>query len=109
MQLRDTTTEANSREDMQAYYLYHVESPHSRWAVAVEQVEPERFNVSVLYREPAWDVYGVIRYWGFRERSMAEARYLEAQRILGELDEEAGINEVVKALPADERLREDEE
>ena len=44
-------------------------------------------EVAVAYREPAWDVYGTIRYWVYDDRSLAEARYLELQRLFGDLDE----------------------
>ncbi|MFP5503266.1 MAG: hypothetical protein ACLGIN_12330 [Candidatus Sericytochromatia bacterium] len=99
MQMRDTTLDANSRAEMQNYYLYHAESPDARWAISVEQVVEGRFNVAVAYREPAWDVYGTIRYWVYDDRSLAEARYLELQRLFGDLDEAITMKALERNLP----------
>jgi hypothetical protein len=101
--MRDTTMEANAKTNMAQYYLYHSESPASRWAIAVEQPTQETFNVSVLYREPDWDVFGTIRYWVFEDRVDAEARYLELQKLFRELAEDATIKAIVRQLPEEER------
>lgn len=107
MELKDTTAAANEAEDMSGYYLYHVSSPEGRWSVAVEQPENDRFNVAVLFRDPAWDLAGVLRYWNYGDRALAEARYLELQRILGGLPEETAMGDLVKALPPEERTERD--
>ncbi|HEY9722627.1 MAG TPA: hypothetical protein V6D47_11465 [Oscillatoriaceae cyanobacterium] len=103
MELHDTTAAANEAEDMSGYYMYHVSSPASRWSVAVEQPEQDRFNVQVLFREPAWDLSGVLRYWTYSDRTLAEARYIELQRILGGLPEDSDMAAIVSALPPEER------
>lgn len=103
MHLRDTTVEINHVEDMQNDYLYHSESAQGRWGLGVEQVTPERFDVSVNFREPGWDVAGVIRYWTFAERALAEARYLELQRLFEGFCEDVTMDEVMPRLPATER------
>ena len=103
MQLRDTTAEANNQENMANYYLYHSESANNAWGLAVEQVEADAFNVCVLYKEPDWDMYGVIRYWTFDDRAMAEARYLELQTLLRDVEESVGMKELLKTLPETER------
>jgi hypothetical protein len=103
MHLRDTTIEANNREEMANYYLYHAESPASTWGLAVEQVEADHFNVCVLFKEPAWDVFGVIRYWTVEDRAEAEARYLELQKIFETLDEGVTLKTLQRALPEEER------
>ena len=61
MQLKDDTIEANSGEDMADYFLYHARSADQRYGLAVEQARVDRFHVSVLMREPGWDVDGVLR------------------------------------------------
>jgi hypothetical protein len=109
MNLRDTTVEANSGENMADYYLYHIQSEENRWAIAVEQTRGDRFHVSVMVKQFGWDMYGVVRYWAFEERAMAEARYLELQRIFGELEEGIALEDLVKKLPpADRRVPSEE-
>lgn len=103
MELRDTTVEANSGENMADYYLYHAQSADDRWALAVEQVRGDRFHVSVLVNEPGWDMFGVVRYWIFTDRAMAEARYLELQRLMAGVAEGATMQEVLPLLPTAER------
>lgn len=103
MHLRDTTMEANSAANMEQYYLYHSESSNGRWSLAVEQPTPESFSVSVLYKEPDWDVSGVIRYWVFGERAEAEARYLELQKLFEGLEETETLKSMPKRLPPTER------
>lgn len=103
MQLQDTTLERNAELEAETYYIYRLESPARRWGIAVEQLNPERFSVAVTYCEAAWDVHGVARYWAFDSRDLAEARYLELQRLLGNLDEEADLEAMLGALPAVER------
>ena len=103
MLLRDNTMEANEREGMQTFYLYHVESPYGRWALGVEQPREGRFQVVVELREEGWDVAGAVRYWLYEDRAMAEARYLELQRLFEDLDEDAELSAIVAALPAIER------
>jgi hypothetical protein len=110
LNLRDTTLEANSGENMADYYLYHVQSEENRWALAVEQTRGDRFHVSVMVKQFGWDMYGVVRYWVFEERAMAEARYLELQRLLGELDEGIALEDLMKKLPpADRRVPSEED
>lgn len=108
MDLKDTTVEANSAPDMTAYYLYRMESPAKRWGLAVEQLEHDRFSVAVTFQDDAWDMHGVARYWVFAARDEAEARFLELQRRLSELDEGLDLKAMNKQLPAQERLEEDE-
>lgn len=103
MLLRDNTMEANEREGMQTFYLYHVESPYSRWALGVEHVSEGRFQVVVELKEKEWDVAGAVRYWVFEDRAMAEARYLELQRLFEDLDEEAELKSILAVLPEVER------
>lgn len=103
MNMRDTTVDANNRAEMADYYLYHVESPDARWAIAVEQATEARFNVSVMFREPGWDVYGTVRYWSYPERSMAEARYLQLQDLFKDLDEGITLKAMTRSLPEEER------
>lgn len=108
MNLRDTTALANSKPDMAEYYLYHCESDTSRWAIAVEQPREDRYNVSVMYQEPGWDVFGVIRYWQYEDRPSAEARYLQLQNMFADLDEGITIKTLTRNLPATEpRLADD--
>jgi hypothetical protein len=104
MNMRDTTVEANSGENMADYYLYHVQSEENRWALAVEQTRGDRFHVSVLMSEPGWDVFGAVRYWVFEERALAEARYLELQRLMADIDEQEDMKAVLAKLPAAERI-----
>lgn len=108
MELRDTTVEANSAPDMTAYYLYRMQSKADRWGLAVEQPETERFTVSVTYQEPGWDVHGIARYWVYATRDLAEARFLELQRLLGGLDEALELKAMTAALPEEERFEEEE-
>lgn len=108
MQMRDTTVEANNKADMADYYLYHSESEGSRWALAIEQPREDRYNVSVMYQEPGWDVFGVIRYWTYVDRAEAEARYLQLQGMFKELDEGISIKAVTRNLPATEPRPEDD-
>lgn len=103
MHLRDTTIEANKKEELDNYYLYHAESPQSIWGLAVEQVELDHYNVSVLFKEPDWDVFGVLRYWTVAERAEAEARYLELQKIFETLAEDVTLKTLQRALPEQER------
>ena len=103
MHLRDTTIEANTKENMANYDLDHAESPQSTYGLAVEQVESDQFNVCVLFKEPAWDVYGVLRYWTFDDRALAEARYLELQKAFETLDEGITMKALLRALPEEER------
>lgn len=86
-----------------AYYMYHLQSATDRWAIAVEQVRIDRFSVSVLYKEANWPDFGVIRYWTVDDRTMAEARYLELQRIFAGIDEGVGYKELARAIPPEER------
>ena len=108
MDLRDTTVEANSAPDMTAYYLYRMESPTGRWGLAVEQLELDRFSVAVTYQEPGWDVHGIARYWVYATRDLAEARFLELQRLLGKLDEGQDLKAMVPHLPEEELLEDDD-
>jgi hypothetical protein len=103
MKLRDTTVEANSGDDMADYYLYHAQSEGDRWAVAVEQMQIDRFHVSVLMKQPDWPVFGVLRYWVFPDRAMAEARYLELQRLLSAFAEDVAMKELMVKLPERDR------
>lgn len=103
MLLRDNTQEANDREGMQAFYLYHVESPYGRWGLSVEHVQEGRYHVGVELREKDWDVAGMVRYWVYEERAMAEARYLELQRLFEDVDEETEMKAVLALLPEPER------
>lgn len=103
MHLRDTTIEANNKENMANYYLYHAESPNSLYGLAVEQVEADLYNVNVLFKQPDWDVFGVLRYWSFDDRAVAEARYLELQKLFEGLEEDLDMKAVLKALPEEER------
>ena len=103
MILRDNTIEANSGENMADYYLYHVQSAEDRWAIAVEQTRADRFHVSVLVKQFGWDLFGVVRFWIFDERAMAEARYLELQRIFADLLEGVALEDLLKMLPEAER------
>ncbi len=108
MELRDTTVEANSGPDMTAFYLYRMQSPTSRWGLAVEHPETDRFCVAVTFEEAGWDVYGTARYWMYPTRDLAEARFLELQRLLGGLDEGLDLRAMVAQLPPEERIEEDE-
>lgn len=108
MHMRDTTAEANTKAEMADYYIYHSESEASRWALAVEQPREGRFNVSVMYQEPGWDVFGVIRYWTYTDRAEAEARYLQLQGMFKDLDEGISIKAVTRNLPATEPRPEDD-
>ena len=81
MHLRDTTAETNAQGDMANYYLYHAESPQGLYGLAVEQVEADQYNVCVLFKEPGWDMYGVLRYWTYSDRAEAEANYLSLQKV----------------------------
>jgi hypothetical protein len=103
MHLRDNTAEVNSQGDMANYYLYHSESPAGAYGVAVEQAEADVYNVSVLFKEPGWDMFGVLRYWTFGDRAEAEANYLSLQKAFEGIDEAAGMKEVLKALPEEQR------
>jgi hypothetical protein len=51
-------------------------------------------------------VHGVVRYWSFESRDLAEARYLELQRLLGEADEAADMRAMLALLPPVERAEE---
>lgn len=102
MNMRDTTLEANERAEMQNFYLIHAESPDARWAVSIEQVTDDRFHVSVQYRDPAWDVYGTIRYWVAEDRAEAEARYLQLQGLFQEFDEGISVKTLLRRLPDEE-------
>jgi hypothetical protein len=103
MHLRDTTMEANNKENMANYYLYHAESPQGVYGLAVEQVEADHFNVCVLFKEPAWDMYGVLRYWTFEDRAEAEAHYLNLQKVLADIDEGISMKAIQRVLPEEER------
>lgn len=103
MELRDTTVDANSGENMADYYMYHLQSPNDRWAIAVEQVRPGRFHVSVLASQPGWGMFGVVRYWVAQDQTLAEARYLELQTLFAGIDEGADIKVVQALLPPAER------
>jgi hypothetical protein len=103
MKLRDTTVEANSGEDMADYYLYFAQSAEDRWALAVEQMQLDRFHVSVLMKQADWPVFGVLRYWVFPDRAMAEARYLELQRLLADIAEDVPMKELLAKLPPRDR------
>ncbi|MEB3196502.1 MAG: hypothetical protein VKP62_04790 [Candidatus Sericytochromatia bacterium] len=103
MDLTDTTVARNSEPDMAAYYLYRMESPARRWGLAVEQLREDRFHVAVTYAEPEWDVHGVVRYWSYETRDLAEARYLELQRVLGAVEESLEMKAILAVLPAVER------
>lgn len=102
MELRDTTVEANSAAEMQNYYLYKMQSKADRWGIAVEQPETDRFTVAVTFQEPGWDVDGVARYWVYKTRDLAEAKFLELQRVLGGFEEDLALKELVKLLPPEE-------
>lgn len=102
MDLRDTTVEANSAPDMTAYYLYRMMSTGDRWGLAVEHLEVDRFSVAVTYQEPGWDVHGVARYWVYATRDLAEARFLELQRLLGKLEESLDLKAMTPELPEEE-------
>lgn len=106
MELRDTTVEANSAPEMEHYYLYKMQSKGERWGLAVEQPELDRFTVAVTFKDPAWDIDGVARYWVYKTRDLAEARFLELQRVMGGLDEGLALEALVKQLPPEERLDE---
>jgi hypothetical protein len=103
MHLRDTTIEANNKENMANYYLYHAESPANLYGLAVEQVEQDLYNVCVLYKEPDWDMYGVLRYWSFEDRAEAEARYLQLQTLFADVDEGISMKAIQRVLPEEER------
>jgi hypothetical protein len=103
MQLQDTTLDRNAELETSTYYIYRLESPSRRWGIAVEQVVADLFNVSVTYCEPDWDLHGVVRYWSFDSRDMAEARYLELQRLLGDADEATEMRALLATLPPTER------
>ncbi|MDB5101984.1 MAG: hypothetical protein JWM80_6405 [Cyanobacteria bacterium RYN_339] len=103
MNLRDNTIDANSGENMADYYLYHFQSEQDRWALAVEQTAGNRFHVSVMVKQFGWDIHGVVRYWVFDERDMAEARLLELQGIFGGMEEGIALEDLIKKLPAAER------
>ena len=103
MHLRDTTEEANSKENMANYYLYHAEGPQGVYGLAVEQVEQEHYNVCVLFKEPGWDMYGVLRYWTFEDRAEAEASYLRLQNQFADIDEGIGMKALLRVLPEEER------
>lgn len=109
MELRDTTVEANSAPDMTAYYLYRMQSKGDRWGLAVEQLETDRFSVAVTFQEPGWDVHGVARYWVYATRDLAEARFLELQRLLGKLDEDLDLKALTAELPEEEGYDLDED
>ncbi|MEB3330842.1 MAG: hypothetical protein VKQ33_16595 [Candidatus Sericytochromatia bacterium] len=106
MQLQDTTLERNAELEATAYYVYRLESPARRWGIAVEHLIADQFNVSVTYCEAGWDVHGVVRYWSFDSRDLAEARYLELQRLLGEADEASDMQAMLALLPPPERGQE---
>jgi hypothetical protein len=108
MELRDTTVEANSAPDMTAYYLYRMQSKQDRWGLAVEQLEADRFSVAVTYQEPGWPVHGVARYWVYATRDLAEARFLELQRLLGGEAEDQPLKALTAKLPPEERLDEED-
>lgn len=105
MHLRDTTMEANNKENMANYYLYHSESPKGIYGLAVEQVEMDHFNVCVLFKDPAWgeDMFGVLRYWTFEDRAEAEAHYLNLQRVMADVDEDISMKAIQRVLPEEER------
>jgi hypothetical protein len=103
MKLRDTTEDANTREAPDNSYLHFAQSSNDKFAIAVEQPKSDSFNVAVLYKEPAWDLFGVIRYWVYAERVLAETRYLELQRIFDPLEESHDLKGVLAALPPQER------
>lgn len=108
MDLRDTTVEANSAPDMTAYYLYRMESPSGHWGLAVEQLELDRFSVAVTFQEPGWDVHGIARYWVYATRDLAEARFLELQRLFGGLDEALELRAMTALLPPEERIEDED-
>lgn len=102
MELRDTTVEANSGPEMEQYFLYKMQSKADRWGLAVEHPELERFTVAVTFQDAGWGLDGVARYWVFAARDEAEARFLELQRVLGALDEDLPLKELVAKLPEED-------
>lgn len=102
MELKDTTAATNAESDLSEAYLLRVASPQGRWGVAIEQLAPSRYQVSVFHRDEGWDVDGVIRYWRHVDRAEAEARVLLLQNVLLKLEESLSWKEMLKALPAEE-------
>lgn len=102
MQLIDDTIEANATAEEGEAYLYHAKTASGRWAIALEQTSATHYQVSVLFRAPDWALGGVIRYWRFEDRALAEARYLELQTRLRDLDEALDIEGLLPALPGAE-------
>ena len=109
MDLADDTLAANSGPDMADYYMHHARAADGRWQLAVERANVGRFHVSVLLQDEGWDVAGTLRYWAFTDLALAEARFLELQRIFKELPDDAIMRAVLSALPpADKRGTEDD-
>lgn len=103
MQLIDNTTEANATAEEGEAYLYHSTTGSGRWAIALEQTTATNYQVSVLFKAPDWAIGGVIRYWRFDDRALAEARYLELQTKLREIDEDLTIEAMLPKLPEPEQ------
>lgn len=104
MELEETTAARNAEPEMESYYLHRLESPSRRWGLAVEQVKSDNFSVSVTYMEPDWPVYGVARHWSYESRDVAEALYLQLQKLLADVDEQTDLRGVTALLPQAERI-----
>ncbi len=103
MELRDTTLAVNQAPRDDNNYLYHLESANGRWAIAIEHFREAHFNVCVMYRDPDWDLHGVIRYWKCSARDMAEARFLALQNLFANLDADLALTDMLRHLPPEER------
>jgi hypothetical protein len=104
MELEETTAARNAEPEMESYYLHRLESPSRRWGLAVEQIKADNFSVSVTYMEPNWPVHGVARHWSYESRDVAEALYLQLQKLLADVDEQLDLRGVTALLPPPERI-----
>ncbi len=104
MELKDNTAETNKNGTDGLVYIHHRQSVGGRHAIAIELVQDDHYNVVAMMREPGWPDFGVLRYWGYEDRQMAEAQYLLLQGLLAPLDEAVAMKELLAILPAPERV-----